>query len=39
MTIYNLSALWPHLRMMEQPPDKRAKRSINMENIVSKIKD
>ena len=25
MTIYNLSALWPHLRMMEQSPDKRAK--------------
>ena len=39
MTIYNLSELWPHLRMMEQSPDKRAKWSINMENIVSKIKD
>lgn len=39
MTIYNLSALWPHLRMIEQSPDKRAKWSINVENIISKIKD
>lgn len=39
MTIYNLSELWPHLHMMEQSPDKRAKSSINVENIISKIKD
>ena len=38
MTIYNLCELWPHLCMMEQSPDKRAKWSIIKENIISKIK-